>query len=350
MLRINEKTLPLLATIVVCLLLYVFGSVAYYQNNFFSSAVLDQLFARKCELGIVAVGMTFVILAGGIDLSVGSVMALSTMVVAMLVVKVHVHPIVAMSVALGVGAAFGLLNGCLIQVFDLPPFLVTLATLFLGRGLALVVNHQRPIPLDAVHFFSNPNPDAASFTTLGITIGGVTIPIRAIVFVLVVIIGAVIARTTRFGRNVYALGGNEQASSLMGLPVARTKIIVYAMSGLLSALAGIVWLSGVSSGDPLMGLGWELDAIAAVVIGGTLLTGGVGSVVGTLLGVLILALIEQLINSDGRLDPSWARIVNGLLLFAFIALQKLLTVFRPGRQKAMAGSLLASVRRAPKTI
>lgn len=328
MMRISEKNLPLLATLVVCVLLYAIGAIAFYENNFFSPQVFELLFSSKAELGIVAVGMSFVILAGGIDLSVGSVVALSTMVVAMLVAKAHVHPVLAIAAALGAGAAVGLLNGLLIQLFEMPAFLVTLATLFLARGIALVMNHTNRIALEQFPFFND-------FASLRLNAAGVSIYLRSIVFIVLVIIAILIARTTRFGRNVYALGGNEQASRLMGLPVARTKVLVYVISGLLAALAGVVMLSDSTAGDPTIAVGWELDAIAAVVIGGTLLTGGVGSVAGTLLGVVILALIEQLITNSGR-EAAEARIVNGLLLFAFIALQKLLTKLRPGRHVARA--------------
>jgi len=331
-LRINENNLPLLATLAVCVLLYVIGAIAFYQNNFFSPGVFELLFSSKAELGIVSIGMTFVILSGGIDLSVGSLVALSTMVTAMLVARGHVNPILAMIAALATGAAIGFLNGALIQFFQMPAFMVTLATLFLARGIALVMNHTNRIALEDVPFFS-------SFASLSLHIETIGIYFRSIVFVGLIIVGVVVARMTRFGRNVYALGGNEQASGLMGLPVARTKVLVYTISGFLAALAGVVMLSDSPAGDPTIAVGWELDAIAAVVIGGTLLSGGIGSVAGTLLGIVILALIEQLITYSGR-EAAEARIVNGLLLFAFIALQKLLTKLRPGRHNRLTSNSL----------
>jgi len=307
--------LPLIITLVVFALLYTGGAIAFYQDNFVSLPVFEQFFSSKAALGIIAVGMTFVILSGGIDLSVGSVMALSTMIVAK-VAAGHVSPILGIALALLGGAAIGLLNGTLIQLFEMPPFLVTLATLFLARGLALILNETRRIALDSRDY-----PFFDTFTSMNIAIGDVRIYMRTVVFVALVIIAVLVLRTTRFGRNVYALGGNEQAARLMGLPVARTKIAVYVICGFLAALAGVITLSDSPAGDPTIAVGWELDAISAVVIGGTLLTGGVGSVVGTLLGVLIIALIEQIIITAGS-DPSRARIVNGLLLGGFIALQK----------------------------
>lgn len=315
--RVDEKHFPLLATFGVLVLLYIGAAIAFHQQNFVSFAVLELLFSNKAPLGILSIGMTFVILAGGIDLSVGSVLALSTMVVAVLVAKAHVSAWVAFAAALGAGTAVGLLNGVLIQVFEMPPFLVTLATLFLARGIALVMNHTNRIGLDPQQY-----PFFDMFTSLHVEIAGCVIYFRTIVLLALVVLGVFIARATRFGRNIYALGGGEQASALMGLPVARTKIAVYVISGFLAALAGIVMLSNSPAGDPTIAVGWELDAIAAVVVGGTLLTGGVGSIAGTLLGVLILSLIEQIVLFADQ-DASRARIINGLLLFAFIALQKL---------------------------
>lgn len=318
--RIDDKSLPVLATLVVCLLLYALGSIAFYQNNFLSFQVFELLFSSEAVLGILAVGMTFVILSGGIDLSVGSLLSLSTMIVAMLVANAHWHPLIAMLVALAAGAAGGLINGCLIQFFELPPFLVTLAMLFLARGIALWMNHTNRISLDGHPFFQ-------SFTRLRINVGDVRVYLRTIMLLIVVAAGVIVARTTRFGRAVYAIGGSEQAAVLMGLPVARTKVLVYSLSGLLAGLGGVILLSGSPSGDPTIAVGWELDAIAAVVIGGTLLSGGVGSVFGTLLGTVILALIGQ-IRANSNRDEAWDRIANGLLLFAFIVLQKLLTQLR----------------------
>ena len=329
MMRLNEKNLPVLMTLVMCVALYVAGCVAYHQSNFASLAVLEQLFAGSSVLGLASIGLTFVILSGGIDLSVGSVVALTTMIVAALVAKVHLNPWLAILAALAAGAVLGFLTGCLIHFFELPPFLVTLATLFLGRGLCLVINHAYPIPLEPEKY-----PFFDRFTSLAIRLPWVTLHFRGLLFLAVVLIGIVIAQWTRLGRNVYALGGNEQAARLMGLPVGRTKVLVYTISGFCAALGGIALLSDVPSGDPTTKVGMELDAIAAVVIGGTLLTGGVGYIFGTLLGVLILTMIELLIVMDGRLDPSWARIVNGLLLFVFIALQKLLTRVRIGTKPA----------------
>lgn len=323
--RLDEKHYPLLATFVVCALLYAVGAVSY--RHFTSPQVFVDLFSDNAHLGIAAVGLTFVILSGGIDLSVASVMALSTMIIAATTARGHFPPSAAILCALAMGTLLGLATGLVIHYFELPPFLVTLATLFLARGACYLVS-MSPIDL------SGNNALASGFAAMEFVVDGIKVRPRAWMFLIVVVVGVLLARFTRFGRGVYALGGNEQATRLMGLPVGRTKIAVYALSGFCAALAGVVSMSMISSGDPIKYMGYELDAIAAVVIGGTLLTGGVGYVAGTLLGVLILALIQTIIVFDGRLDSSWTRITIGLLLFAFIALQKVLTKLRLGRRKA----------------
>jgi simple sugar transport system permease protein len=322
--RLDEKHYPLLATFVVCALLYLFGAVSY--RHFASPQVFADFFSENAPLGIAALGLTFVILSGGIDLSVASVMALSTMVIAGMTARLHVHPALAVLSALAVGTLIGWVTGLLVHIFELPPFLVTLATLFLARGACFLVSMT---PIDV----SGHNLLGRAFAAMDLSLAGVAIRARAWILLALVILGVLVARFTRFGRGVYALGGNEQAAKLMGLPVGRIKVGVYTLGGFCSALAGVISMSMISSGDPIKYMGYELDAIAAVVIGGTLLTGGVGYVAGTLLGVLILALIQTIIVFDGRLDSSWTRIITGLLLFAFIALQKLLTRFRLGRSK-----------------
>ena len=310
--RLNENNLPLLATALVCVSLFAVASLRY--EGFFSARNVADLFNEGAVVGVVAVGMTFVILGGGIDLSVGSVVALTSVVIAAAVEQRGVAPAVALPAALAVGALFGAGQGALIHFFRLPPFLVTLAGMFLARGLAFIITLQS-LPL--THPF---------FTAAGgweIPLGdGAALRVTAVMFLATLTVALLVAHFTGFGRNVYAIGGNEQSAVLMGLPVGRTKVSVYALSGFCAALGGVI-TSLTVSGDPRGSFGLELDAIAAVVIGGTLLTGGVGYVFGTLLGVLIVGMIQTVIIFDGRLDTGWTRVAVGLLLFAFIALQRL---------------------------
>lgn len=317
--KLNAKYLPLVATVSLFMAMATFGSVSY--NGFFSAQVFLNLLIDNAFLVIVAVGMTFVILTGGIDLSVGSVVALSTMVLAALVEHHHWSLWLVIPLVLFMGTALGAFMGWLIQRFRLQPFIVTLAGMFLARGLCYVISidsisitdetytalAQMRIPLW---------PDAA-------------VSLSAVIAVVVLLLAMFAAQGTEFGRTVYAIGGNPQSAMLMGLPVARTTVVVYALSGFCSALGGVVFTFYMLSGYGLHAVGLELDAIAAVVIGGTLLSGGVGYVVGTLFGVLALGLIQTLIMFDGSLSSWWTRIVIGALLLVFCVLQR---VFETGKK------------------
>jgi galactofuranose transport system permease protein len=311
--RITPKMLPLAATISLFILMAALGSVFY--TGFFSAQVFLNLLIDNAFLCIVAVGMTFVILSGGIDLSVGSVIALTTMVSAYLVEKQHWSPVLVIPLVLLMGTLFGALMGVLIQRFRLQPFIVTLAGMFLARGLCYVISIDSISITDPVYTalaqWRMPLWDDASLS------------FGALLALVVLAAAMFIAHSTQFGRTVYAIGGNEQSAVLMGLPVRSTLVGVYTLSGFCSALAGVVFTLYTLSGYGLHAVGLELDAIAAVVIGGTLLSGGVGYVFGTLFGVLILGIIQTLITFDGSLSSWWTRIVIGALLFVFCLLQRL---------------------------
>jgi simple sugar transport system permease protein len=310
----DRKFIPLLATAGV--LLALFGGASAMYDGFGSMRVVTNLFSDNAVLGVTAIGMTFVILSGGIDLSVGSVAAFTTVLIATMTGK-GTHPLAAIVLALAIGALFGWLQGGLIQRYELPAFLVTLGGMFFARGMAFVVNMQS---------VGISHPFYASVQDASIPLGGrATLSAVSMIFLALFVIAFFVAHYTVCGRNIYALGGNAESARLMGLPVARTRPAVYAASGLCSALAGVVATLYTGSGNPAMGTGLELDAIASVVIGGTLLTGGVGYVAGTLLGVLIFGTIQSALNFDGRLNSWWLRIAVGTLLLAFILLQRALT-------------------------
>ena len=319
-LRIADKHIPIAATCAVCLVLYGVASVIY--RGFFSANVLVNFLTDNSFLGITAIGMTFVILSGGIDLSVGAVVGFSSILIATLVQKAHLHPAVAITIALALGTLLGLGMGALIRFYSMPPFLVTLAGMFLARGMGFVVGLES-IPID--HSFYQ------ALTQVRLPLGpAVDLPATALIFLAMFGIAVFVAHCTRFGRNVYALGGNEQSAVLMGLPIGGTKLRVYALSGFCSALAGVVYTLYTFSGNPIAGTGLELDAIAAVVIGGTLLSGGIGYVAGTLAGVLIFGIIQTWITFEGTLSSWWTKIAIGALLLFFILLQKLVQGKRPG--------------------
>ena len=310
--RLNPKYIPLAATALVLIALYVFGCVSY--PNFGSLRVIVNLFGDNAFIGIAAIGATFVILSGGIDLSVGAVIAFIGIFLAS-VISAGLPPLLAIPLALAIGVAFGAAQGSLIRFFDLPPFLVTLGGMFLMRGLAFVVREES---LAIKHGFYQ-----QTLRELAIPLAPrIAIPFTAICFLAAVIVATYVCVYTRFGRNVYAIGSSENSALLMGVPVGGTKIGIYALAGFFSALAGCVSTFYMQSGNPASFVGLELDAIAAVVIGGTLLTGGVGFVPGTLMGVLILGLIQTLITFQGNLNTWWTRIAVGVLLLIFIVLQK----------------------------
>lgn len=311
----TRKNLPILATAAVLVLL--FGAFSMVFENFLSLRVIANLFTNNAHVGVIAVGMTFVILSGGIDLSVGSVLGFTTIFIASLVGVHGVHPVVAIALALLLGSAFGAGMGALIQVYQLPPFLVTLAGMFLARGLAFVVSAQS---LGIEHGFYNGVIDFGIPLTQKVTLRA-----TSCMFVAVFMAAVCVAHFSRFGRNVYAIGGSTPSALLMGLPVGRTRILIYTLSGFCAALGGVVFTFQTQSGNATNGLGLELDAIAAVVIGGTLLSGGVGYIAGTLMGVLIYGTILTAISFHGQLDSSWQRIAIGGLLLVFILIQRFLT-------------------------
>ncbi|SDM65916.1 galactofuranose ABC transporter, permease protein YjfF [Allokutzneria albata] len=312
--RVPARFLPVLATLVLFALAFGAGAAGY--DGFASGQVLANLFIDNAFLVVLAVGMTFVILTGGIDLSVGSVVALSTMVTAAGLRAGWPLPVVVLAV-FGIGAVLGLLMGLVIHHFDIQPFIVTLAGMFLARGLCFVISVES-IPIKDATL----RELAAATIDLG---GGVTITYAVLIALAVAAAAAYVLHLTRFGRTVYAVGGSETSALLMGLPTARVKVGVYVVSGLCSALGGLLLSLYMLSGYGLHAVGMELDAIAAVVIGGSLLSGGVGFVAGSVAGVLVLGTIQTLISFQGTLSSWWTKIVIGVLLLAFIVVQRVLS-------------------------
>jgi simple sugar transport system permease protein len=245
------------------------------------------------------------------------------MVLASLVEHHGWSPLAAIPLVLLMGTVFGAAMGFLIERFRLQPFIVTLAGMFLARGLCYLIS------IDSISITHEGYSDMAQWR---LQMGeSMSLSLGALIAVAVLLIAIFMAHCTPFGRAVYAIGGSEHSAVLMGLPVRRTLIGVYTLSGLCSALAGVVFTFYMLSGYGLHATGMELDAIAAVVIGGTLLTGGVGYLAGTLFGVLTLGIIQTLIAFDGSLSSWWTRIVVGVLLFIFCLLQRVLTHRSPQR-------------------
>lgn len=309
---------PYFTSLVTVLLLVVMlglGGAAY--PGLLSTQVIFNLLIDNAFLLVIAVGMTFVIVSGGIDLSVGSVLALSTMIAAWLLNVAHWPPLLVIASVLALGAVFGAGMGALIHYFKLQPFIVTLAGMFLARGLCYLISINS-ITIDDPLFV------AMSQTQLQF-LGGFVSP-GVVIAVVTLLLAIWLAHATPFGRAVYAIGGNEQSALMMGLPVGRTKVFIYAFSGFCASLGGVLFSFYMLSGYGLHAQGTELDAIAAVVIGGTLLSGGYGYVAGALSGVLVLGTIQTLIAFDGTLSSWWTKIVIGGLLFVFCVVQRLMAM------------------------
>ncbi|MEN8838072.1 MAG: galactofuranose ABC transporter, permease protein YjfF [Celeribacter marinus] len=329
---IRSRHLPLIITLATFVVAYALCASQY--PAMLSLRVVANLLTDNAFLGIVAVGMTFVILSGGIDLSVGSVIAFTGVFLAVILRDTSIHPLAAFALVLIITATFGAAMGSIIHYLEMPAFIVTLAGMFLARGAAYVLSTDS-VPI--LHPFYDTLQQIYWKTASGgrfRLIGGVML--------LTFIVGTLIAHRTRFGQNVYALGGGAATARLMGVPVASTTIGIYAISGGLAGLSGIVFSLYTSAGYSLATVGVELDAIAAVVIGGTLLTGGYGFVAGTFFGILIMGLIQTYIVFDGSLSSWWTKIVIGGLLFAFILLQKGLTWASTTRKKAATGFVTPS--------
>jgi len=317
-LHFDRKYLPLTVTIGLFLLMFLAASLKY--RGFFSLQVFFNLLIDNAFLLISAIGTTFVILSGGIDLSVGAIVALTSMVSAWMMEELQISPVLTILTVLLMGTLFGAGMGTMIQYFKIAPFIATLAGMFLARGLCFVIS------VDAITI-NNPLYKAISKFRLKFPDGSF-LSINVVIAFVVFAIAIYLAHYTRFGRTVYAIGGNEQSARLMGLPVPRTKVLIYTLNGFCSALAGVVFSFYVLSGYGLYVNSMEMDVISSVVIGGTLLTGGVGYVVGTIFGVLIQGMIQTIIMFDGTLNSWWTKIVVGILTLVFILMQRALSSLR----------------------
>ena len=311
-----DRNLPSLVTLSVFVLLYAACAVQF--PFMVSGRVADNLLTDNAFLGVLAVGMTVVILSGGIDLSVGAVVAFVGVLLALLIGS-GVDPFLAFAIALAAGTLYGALIGAAIHWLQAPPFIVTLAAMFLARGACFLLT------TDSIPITHPVYGDLAS--------GGLGLSISAWAMLVAFAAGIVLLRLTRFGADVHAIGGDARAAELMGVRVGRTTVMIYAFSGLCAALGGILFSVYTQSAHSLAGVGLELDAIAAVVIGGTLLTGGYGGLLGSFFGVLILGLIQTYITFTGTLSSWWAKIATGVLLFLFIAMQRTVLLLRASDER-----------------
>lgn len=323
-LKLRIDLLPTVAAVVIFLAMVLYGQFTY--GGIVQMNTISNLFINNSHLIIIAVGMTFVILTGGIDLSVGAVIAFSS-VAGVMLMSAGINGWLVILIMIGIGALFGLGSGVLVQYFDVQPFIATLAMMFLARGLASILStvperlaDDAPIRLLATQFKIIDGPRV---NDLVITPG-------VMIAILVVAAAWFVLHRTRTGRTVYAIGGSEQSAELMGLAVHPTKMFVYIFSGCMAGVAAVVYTARLGIAQNITGIGWELDAIAATVIGGTLLTGGAGYVLGSVVGALVLGLMIVLITRDGSIPPEATTIITGGILLVFVLLQRLVLTRRKG--------------------
>ena len=334
--KINSNNLLLLITIVLFFVMYAAGCIVYADKGFTRFQTFLNILINNAGLICITAGMTCVMLTGGIDISVGSLVAMDCMILAVGIEQWGWSSPVLMLLILAIGIIFGIVQGFCISYLEIQPFIVTMAGMFFARGLTALISSD---------MISIENPTFLSLANYRIYFGFITyynnrgvamhpyIYLSVVIALLVVAISFVILRYTKFGRAVFAVGGNEQSALLMGLNPKVTKLKVYVLNGFLASLAGFAFCLNSCGGFVEQARGFEMDAIAAAVIGGTLLTGGVGTVVGSLFGSLIKGIIETIITFQGTLSSWWTRIVIALLLCFFVILQ---SVFKSIREKRLA--------------
>lgn len=314
--KLRLDLLPTLAAVVIFIGMVIYGEVAY--GRILQMNTVSNLLINNAHLIILAVGLTFVIVTGGIDLSVGAVIAFTSVAGVMLINAGWNAWLVAV-LMIAAGGVFGVVSGILIQYFNVQPFIATLSMMFLARGLASMLSTvPERLPDDS------PIRSLAHQIKIidGPKVNDLVITPGVMIAVVVVLVAVFVLHRTRTGRTVYAIGGSEQSAALMGLPVRATKMWVYVISGLLAGVAGVVYTARLGIAQNITGVGWELDAIAATVIGGTLLTGGVGFVLGSVVGALVLGLMNVLITRDGSVPPEATTIITGGILLIFVLLQR----------------------------
>lgn len=334
--KLSVGSISLIITIGLFIGLVIAGSLMY--NNFLSFSTLCNLFNDNAYLIIVSIGVTFVLLTGGIDISVASTLAFTCVFSGFLLQK-GVPAFAVIPIVLLIGAGVGALMGFLIHNYKLQPFIVTLAGQFLMRGLCAVVSTEA-IAID--------NEFYKTMSLSKLSLFGGKIYYYVFIAIAVLVISYIVLKFSKFGRSVYAIGGSEQSAMLMGLSVGRTKILVYTISSFCAALAGVVYSFYSLSGNALQNMGLELDAISSAVIGGTLLTGGVGTVIGTTFGVLIQGIIQTMVIYQ-NLNTWWTKVTVAALLCFFIVIQRIISI-RAEKMKGKTEEIPADGNKTASTV
>lgn len=325
-LKLDSNTYLLFITVLLFIIMYITGIIIFHGKGFGRFQVLLNLFISNAGLIVIAAGMTIVMITGGIDISVGSVVALICMLLAWMMENKGINAIPALLIVLIVGLIFGVAQGFLVAYLKIQPFIVTLAGMFFARGLTAIIS-QEMISIKNEVFLSWANakiylPFGGTVNKKGVMLYPYVYP-SVIIAILILIIVFIMLKYTKFGRSIYAVGGNEQSALLMGLNVKTIKLKAYILNGFLCSIGGFLFCLNTSAGFVEQAKGFEMEAIASSVIGGTLLTGGVGNVIGSLFGVLIKGTIETFITFQGTLSSWWTKITIAALLAFFIILQSL---------------------------
>lgn len=334
--KINSNTLLLLITIALFIVMYAAGCVIYGSKGFSHFQTFLNILINNSGLLCVACGMTCIMLTGGIDISVGSLIAMDCMFLAVGMEMWKMNAIVLCILVLVIGLVFGAVQGFFIGYLQIQPFIVTMAGMFFARGMTAVI-YSKQISISSNELFVKlanikiKLPFGSYVNSKGVEqIPFIRIPVVIALIVLVVIF--LMLRYTKFGRSLYAVGGNEQSAIMMGLDVKKTKLKAYILSSFLCSIGGICYCMNTMSGSVQQALGLEMDAIASAVIGGTLLTGGVGNVIGSFFGVLINGTISTLVKTNGKLLSSWSSIAVAALLCFFIVLQSIFAKIKDSKK------------------
>ena len=336
--RIGSNTVMLMITIALFILLYGAGCVMYADKEFGRLQNFLNVMINNAGLIIVACGVTCVMLTGGIDISVGSVVAMTCMFMSVGLAEWGMSSGVLIALILLIGVVFGAVQGFCIACLEIQPFIVTMAGLFFARGMTAVISTQQvSVPFES--WFGQlsqikceiPFGIGAYLNKKGVLVTPY-VRITVVIALIVALITFLMLRYTKFGRSLYAVGGNQQSAALMGLNVKKTRMLSHVLCSFYATLGGLCFCLNTMCGTPTQATGLEMDAISSAVIGGTLLTGGVGNVVGTLFGVLINGTISSLVKFNGKLVASWANIITAVLLCFFILLQAIFAKLKE-RQK-----------------
>jgi len=334
--KLNSNTLLLLITIVLFVVMYAAGCVMYSNKGFTHLQTFLNILINNAGLLCVACGMTCIMLTGGIDISVGSLIAMDCMFLVVGMESWKMNAVVLCILVLLIGLVFGAIQGFFIGYLQIQPFIVTMAGMFFGRGMTAVICSKQVSVSTNELFLKIANikiklPFGSYVNSKGIEqIPFIRVPVVVALVVLVVIF--LMLRYTKFGRSLYAVGGNEQSAIMMGLDVKKTKLKAYMLSSFLCSIGGICYCLNTMSGSVQQALGLEMDAIASSVIGGTLLTGGVGNVIGSFFGVLINGTISSLVKTNGKLLSSWSNIAVAALLCFFIVLQSVFAKIKDSKK------------------